>query len=123
MYVLTYGIDALVYSYVCTYFMQHKKFPPGLQKQILLAIQEIELYMGIKFGHDTNPLLLSVRSGARQSMPGMMETVLNIGMNAQTIEALIQKTNNPKFVYDSFRRLLMMYADVVMEKSNHTINI
>ena len=108
---------------VCTYFMQHKKFPPGLKKQVLLAIKTIELYRGKGFGDDKNPLLLSVRSGARQSMPGMMETVLNIGLNAQTIKALVKKTNNPKFVYDSFRRLLMMYADVVMEKSIHKGNI
>jgi pyruvate,orthophosphate dikinase len=73
--------------------------------------------MGAKFGNLENPLLLSVRSGARASMPGMMETILNVGLNNQTREALIKKTNNPRFVYDSHRRLIQMYSDVVMEKA------
>ena len=70
-----------------------------------------------KFGDEKDPLLLSVRSGARTSMPGMMETVLNIGLTSKTIPGIIAKTNNLRFVYDAYRRLIMMYADVVMEKS------
>ena len=73
--------------------------------------------MKAKFGDNNNPLLLSVRSGARQSMPGMMETVLNVGLTSKTIPGLINKTNNPRFVYDAYRRLITMYADVVMEKA------
>ena len=73
--------------------------------------------MGKKFGDPTNPLLVSVRSGARKSMPGMMDTVLNVGLNDVTIQGLIAKTNNPRFAYDAYRRLIMMYADVVMEKA------
>ena len=103
---------------VCTYYMKHKKYPPGLKKQVVEAIRNLEKYMGKNFGDPNNPLLFSVRSGARQSMPGMMETVLNIGLNSQTAIGLISQTNNPKFVYDSLRRLMMMYADVVMEKAN-----
>jgi pyruvate,orthophosphate dikinase len=73
--------------------------------------------MGKKFGDFNDPLLLSVRSGARMSMPGMMETVLNVGLTSKTIPGLIKKTNNPRFVYDAYRRLIMMYSDVVMEKA------
>ena len=103
---------------VCTFYMKHKKFPSGFKKQLNSAILKIEQYMNKKFGCHKNPLLFSVRSGARQSMPGMMETVLNIGLNDDTLRGLVQKTDNAQFVYDSYRRLLMMYADVVMEKSN-----
>jgi len=98
--------------------MKNKKYPVGLKKQVSEAISRLEKFMGKKFGDPKNPLLFSVRSGARQSMPGMMETVLNIGLNSDTADGLIKKTNNPKFVYDSLRRLMMMYSDVVMEKSN-----
>ena len=73
--------------------------------------------MGQKLGDTKNPLLMSVRSGARQSMPGMMETVLNVGLTTKTIPGLIEKTGNERFVYDAYRRLITMYADVVMEKS------
>ena len=110
-------------SDVCVYFMNHDKYPPGFKKQVHTALEKIESFMGKKFGDYDNPLLLSVRSGARQSMPGMMETVLNIGLNSNTAKGLIHKTNNPKFVYDSFRRLIMMYADVVMEKSSATDSV
>ena len=103
---------------VCAYYMKYDKYPSGLKKQVTNAISTLESFMGKKFGDIKNPLLFSVRSGARQSMPGMMETVLNIGLNYQTADALIHKTKNPKFVYDSLRRLMMMYSDVVMEKSN-----
>ena len=108
---------------VCTYYMKYNKYPPGLKLQINEALQKIENSIGKKFGDVNNPLLLSVRSGARQSMPGMMETVLNIGLTSQTIPGLIKKTNKPRFVYDSYRRLLMMYADVVMETTFEYQNI
>ncbi len=104
---------------VCVYYMKHQKYPPGLKKQVIKAIKKIELFMNKKFGSSNNPLLFSVRSGARKSMPGMMETVLNIGLNDETAQGLINQTGNPQFVYDSLRRLLMMYADVVMEKSTN----
>jgi len=104
---------------VCVYYMKHKKYPPGLKNQVRKSIKKIELFMNKKFGNSNNPLLFSVRSGARKSMPGMMETVLNIGLNDETAQGLIKQTGNPQFVYDSLRRLLMMYADVVMEKSTN----
>ncbi|MGB4727221.1 MAG: pyruvate, phosphate dikinase, partial [Thermogutta sp.] len=103
---------------VCTYFMQHGgKYPPGLEKQVEEALRKVEKAMGMKFGDPENPLLVSCRSGARRSMPGMMETVLNVGLCTKTIPGLIKKTNNPRFVYDAYRRLIMMYSDVVMEKA------
>ena len=83
-------------------------------KKQLLKTEEV---MECKFEDPDNPLLLSVRSGARKSMPGMMETVLNVGLSSVTIPGLIKKTNNPRFVYDAYRRLIMMYSDVVMEKA------
>ena len=103
---------------VCVYYMKYNKYPPELKKQVAKAISQLESFMNKKFGDIKNPLLFSVRSGACQSMPGMMETVLNIGLNYQTANGLIKKTKNPTFVYDSLRRLMMMYSDVVMEKSN-----
>jgi len=77
-----------------------------------------ESHMEKLFGNRNNPLLVSVRSGARQSMPGMMETVLNLGLTTKTIPGLIAKTKNKRFVYDAYRRLIMMYSDVVMEKAD-----
>ena len=103
---------------VCTeYYKYNKSFPESLANEVKDSISEVESIMGTKFGDATNPLLLSVRSGARQSMPGMMETVLNIGLTSSTIPGLIEKTNNPRFVYDAYRRLITMYSDVVMEKA------
>lgn len=103
---------------VCTaYYKNNKKYPKELDKQLKEALVKVEKQMGAKFGDLQNPLLLSVRSGARASMPGMMETILNVGLNNETREALIAKTNNPRFVYDSHRRLIQMYSDVVMEKA------
>ncbi|HEY5533424.1 MAG TPA: pyruvate, phosphate dikinase [Ignavibacteria bacterium] len=104
---------------VCTYFYDNKKkYPKELKAKVLKALEKVEKQMGAKFGDYTNPLLLSIRSGARSSMPGMMETVLNVGLNDITREGLIKKTNNPRFVYDSQRRLIQMYSDVVMEKAS-----
>ncbi len=103
---------------VCTYFMKHKgKYPQGLVKDVQTALKKVEKAMGKKFGDTKNPLLVSVRSGARQSMPGMMETVLNVGLTTKTRDGLIKLTNNPRFVYDAHRRLIQMYSDVVMEKA------
>ena len=103
---------------VCTaYYKNNKKYPKELEKQVKDALAKTEKEMGAKFGDSKNPLLVSVRSGARASMPGMMETILNVGLNNVTREALIAKTGNPRFVYDSHRRLIQMYSDVVMEKA------
>jgi pyruvate,orthophosphate dikinase len=102
---------------VCTHYMKHNGYPPGLKKQVEQALSRVEKVMGARFADTANPLLLSVRSGARSSMPGMMETVLNVGLCSRTIPALIEKTGNSRFVYDSYRRLIMMYSDVVMEKA------
>ena len=103
---------------VCNYYYDNKlEYPSELDQQTNQAIQQTEEVMQQGFGNADNPLLLSVRSGARQSMPGMMETVLNLGLTSKTIPGLIAKTNNPRFVYDAYRRLIIMYADVVMEKS------
>ncbi len=103
---------------VCTaYYKNNKKYPKELAKQVKNALAKVEKNMGAVFGDAKNPLLVSVRSGARASMPGMMETILNVGLNNITREALIAKTGNPRFVYDSHRRLIQMYSDVVMEKA------
>ena len=104
---------------VCTYYYQHKRsYPQGLKEQAELAMKKIEKLMGRKFGDADNPLLVSVRSGARKSMPGMMETVLNVGTTEKTIPGLIKQSGgNARFVYDAYRRLIMMYSDVVMEKA------
>ena len=103
---------------VCTlYYKNNRKYPRELAGQVETAIARVEKIMGKKFGDPVNPLLVSVRSGARSSMPGMMETVLNVGLTTKTIPGLINKTNNERFVYDAYRRLMMMYSDVVMEKA------
>jgi pyruvate,orthophosphate dikinase len=102
----------------CTaYFANRSKLPPELTPQVLSALAKTETIMGMKYGNPDNPLLVSCRSGARKSMPGMMDTVLNVGLSTTTIPGMIRKTNNPRFVWDSYRRLIMMYADVVMEKA------
>jgi len=103
---------------VCTYFYDHDRtYPASLEAEADEAMAKVEEIMGTKFGDPTDPLLVSVRSGARSSMPGMMETVLNCGLCSSTIPGLIAKTGNPRFVYDAYRRLIMMYSDVVMEKA------
>jgi len=104
---------------VCTYYYENsQKFPNELEEQLKRTVDKIEKGMGKNFGDPDNPLLLSVRSGARISMPGMMETVLNVGLTSKTIPGLIKKTDNTRFVYDAYRRLIMMYSDVVMEKAS-----
>ncbi len=104
---------------VCTYYYDHgKKYPKELDKQIKDAVAQIEKLMGKKYGDVKDPLLLSVRSGARRSMPGMMDTVLNLGLNDDTVKGLIEKSGDERFAYDAYRRLIMMYADVVIEKAS-----
>ena len=104
---------------VCVYYMKHGKYPPGCKTEIKSNLKKLETCMNQRFGSNHNPLLVSVRSGARQSMPGMMETVLNVGLTKQTLRGLIKQTNNKRFSYDSYRRLIMMFADVVMDKSKN----
>ena len=100
---------------VCTYFYQNKNtYPKEMEKEITANIKKVEDIMGTKFGDTENPLLFSVRSGARVSMPGMMDTVLNLGLNDKTVQGLIKKTGNERFAYDSYRRFVAMYGDVVL---------
>ncbi|MCW8800244.1 MAG: pyruvate, phosphate dikinase, partial [Desulfobacter sp.] len=99
------------------YFDLNGRFPDTLEGDILKAMANIESQTGMIFGNPENPLLVSCRSGARSSMPGMMETILNVGLCSATIPGLIKKTENEWFVYDAYRRLIMMYSDVVMEKA------
>jgi pyruvate,orthophosphate dikinase len=102
----------------CTvFFKEGRQFPPSLREEVAAALKKVEEAMGMKYGDAENPLLLSCRSGARTSMPGMMETVLNVGLCTATIPGLVKKTGNERFVYDAYRRLIMMYSDVVMEKA------
>ncbi len=96
------------------YFKAGKKYPSGLWEQVLDNLKKVEKAMGMKFGDPANPLLISVRSGAKFSMPGMMDTVLNLGLNETTIDALIKKTENERFVYDAYRRLITMFGNIVM---------
>jgi pyruvate, orthophosphate dikinase len=100
---------------VCTYFYQHgKTYPKDLKPQVEAALAEIGRITGKTFGDGNNPLLVSVRSGARASMPGMMDTVLNLGLNDTTVAALAEKSGDRRFAYDSYRRFITMYADVVL---------
>ncbi len=103
---------------VCTYYYANKRtYPKSLNAQVKESMERMEKITGKKFGDEKNPLLLSVRSGARKSMPGMMETVLNVGLNENTIKGVIAQSGDARFAYDAYRRLIMMYADVVMEKA------
>jgi pyruvate, orthophosphate dikinase len=100
---------------VCTYFYANRKqYPPELEAEVGKALARIEKSVGKKLGDRTNPLLVSVRSGARDSMPGMMDTILNLGMNDEVVETVAAKSNNPRFAWDSYRRFLQTYGDVVM---------
>ena len=100
----------------CMDYINHgNKMPEGLMEEVKTALKDIENQTGKKFGDKENPLLVSVRSGARLSMPGMMETILNLGMNDETVEAMIKLTNNPRFCYDSYRRFLTMFGSVAWE--------
>jgi len=100
---------------VCTYYYEHKRtYPPALRPQMEAGLAAIERQTRKKFGDLKDPLLVSVRSGARDSMPGMMDTILNLGLNDQTVEALARKTSNPRFAWDCYRRFIQMYGDVVL---------
>lgn len=96
------------------YFMAGKKYPQGMWEQVLENLKKVEEVMGMQFGDEVNPLLVSVRSGAKFSMPGMMDTVLNLGLNEVTLNAFIKKIGNERFVYDAYRRLITMFGNIVM---------
>jgi pyruvate,orthophosphate dikinase len=105
---------------VCThYYANHNSYPQALRGQVEAALAEIGRLTGRGFGDGGNPLLVSVRSGARASMPGMMDTVLNLGLNDETVEALAKKSGDPRFAYDSYRRFITMYSDVVLGVGHH----
>lgn len=100
---------------VCTYYYDHEQgYPRSLNKDVTEAIKQIESQLGERFGARKNPLLVSVRSGARDSMPGMMDTILNLGLNDETVEGLAEVSDNPRFAWDCYRRFIQMYGDVVM---------
>jgi len=100
---------------VCTYYYANRRaYPRSLQREVRSALRQLEHIMQASFGDPENPLLVSVRSGARASMPGMMDTILNLGINDRVAGGLVRKTNNPRFVYDSYRRFVQMYGDVVL---------
>src|SRR5207237_4182923 len=100
---------------VCTYYYANRRsYPPALRTQVTEALARIEKALGRRFGDPEDPLLVSVRSGARASMPGMMDTILNLGLNDRTVQGLIRASGSPRFAYDSYRRFVQMYGDVVL---------
>jgi len=109
------------------YFRAGKKYPPGMWEQVLENLKKVEKAMGMNFGDAVNPLLVSVRSGAKFSMPGMMDTVLNLGLNDTTIQAMIKKAGNERFVHDAYRRLITMFGNIVMgvdrQKFEHALEV
>ena len=105
---------------VCTHFYDHdRRYPEDLAEQMTAALAQIEELVGARFGDPENPLLLSVRSGARASMPGMMDTVLNLGLNDETVEGLAKNAGDRRFAYDSYRRFIQMFGDVVLGVDHH----
>src|SRR4051812_39587069 len=105
---------------VCTYYYENgKTYPKGLRSQVDVALADVGRITGKRFGDSSNPLLVSVRSGARASMPGMMDTVLNLGLNDATVETLAKKPGDRRFAYDSYRRFITMYSDVVLGFAHH----
>jgi len=109
---------------VCNlYFQNNQHVPAEIDREILEALEKLEAQIGKKLGDPSNPLLVSVRSGAKFSMPGMMNTILNLGLNDQTVEGLVKRSNNPRFAYDSYRRFIQMFGEVAlnidMEKFDH----
>jgi pyruvate,orthophosphate dikinase len=105
---------------VCTYFYDNKKtYPPELKDEVEKALVEVEKVVGIQFGDAANPLLVSVRSGARASMPGMMDTVLNLGLNDKTVLGLAKSSGDERFAWDSYRRFIQMYSNVVLDVGHH----
>ncbi len=108
---------------VCTEFYKNdRQYPAGLQEQVVENLDRVEKLMGKKFGDPQNPLLVSVRSGARASMPGMMDTVLNLGLNDRTIQGVIAQSGDPRFAFDAYRRFVQMYSDVVMGMEKETLD-
>src|SRR6056297_1077188 len=101
------------------YYKAGKKLPQGLMNEVHVAVAMLEKELGKKFGDDTNPLLFSVRSGAAVSMPGMMNTILNLGLTDVSTEGLAKATSDPRFAYDAYRRLINMFGDVVMGMDHH----
>ena len=99
---------------VCDYYSKNKSYPKGLEKLVDENIKKLEKAMGMQFGNPKQPLLVSVRSGAAISMPGMMDTILNLGINEKVVEGLVEKTNNPRFAWDAYRRFIQMFGDVAM---------
>ena len=100
---------------VCTYYYDHQqRYPTALRQSVESSVRSVEKQLGKKFGGRKNPLLVSVRSGARDSMPGMMDTILNLGLNDDTVEGLADVSNNPQFAWDCYRRFIQMYGGVVM---------
>jgi pyruvate, orthophosphate dikinase len=106
--------DFTVTTDACNEYVALGQFPAGLPEEILAAMAELEQQTGKQFGNPDNPLLVSVRSGAKFSMPGMMDTVLNLGLNDAVAEGMIKLTGNERFVWDAYRRFIMMFGDVVM---------
>jgi pyruvate,orthophosphate dikinase len=109
---------------ICAHFYESGgKLPEWVRPAVLEAMKKVESKIGKKFGDVANPLLVSVRSGARASMPGMMDTILNLGLNDQTVEGLAKSSNNPRFAYDSYRRFIQMYSDVVMGMNSSLLEV
>lgn len=109
---------------ICTaYYAEGSKLPEWVRPEVLKALSRVETKIGKKFGDTNNPLLVSVRSGARASMPGMMDTILNLGLNDQTVEGLAKSSNNPRFAWDSYRRFIQMYSDVVMGMNSSLLEV
>ena len=105
---------------VCTYFYDHgRQYPPELEAQVNAGLAEMGRIVGHSFGSEDDPVLVSVRSGARASMPGMMDTVLNLGLSDLTVEAIAKRSGNPRFAYDSYRRFIQMYSNVVLDIDHH----
>ncbi|MGH7048057.1 MAG: PEP/pyruvate-binding domain-containing protein, partial [Stellaceae bacterium] len=105
---------------VCTWFYANgKTYPPGLEREVAGGLAAIEKALGVRFGDADNPLLVSVRSGARASMPGMMDTVLNLGLNDRAVEGLAKTSGDERFAYDSYRRFIQMYGQVVLGIEHH----
>lgn len=109
---------------ICAHFYEAGgKLPEWVRPSVLEAMKKVEAKIGKKFGDVANPLLVSVRSGARASMPGMMDTILNLGLNDQTVEGLAKSSNNPRFAWDSYRRFIQMYSDVVMGMNSSLLEV
>ena len=121
---LTVPLGFTIPTEVCDiYYKNNRSFPSELEIQVKSALEVIEKKIGAKFGDETNPLLFSVRSGARASMPGMMDTVLNLGLNDKTVLGLANKSNNKRFAFDSYRRFITMYSDVVLEVDHYNFEV